>query len=260
MATTQPTLKYQDMIKRTIEKETQERQEKIPHLNAYIEGIKSTKAGLELRYQDPETDLTEFEYKKRLAGYNASLDRANEQKKALQRAELAKDSTRAIYIKSGDTVFANAYKVESKSGKNKLYLGNKEEVALFASEGDKAEQRKHRILDAGVWSWDVNFAWLEGGINARACFKLKSELPESVKQAIMRNARNRVSQINARDFKELCEKSEPATGKTYSDLWHSGENRLTWYALEIVTLLENGYRFRWADKTGGIRFYLERPN
>ncbi len=248
------------MIKSTIEKEAQERQEKIPHLNAYINGIQSSREGLQRRYQDPTTDLTEFEYKKRLASYTESLDRANEQKKALQRAEIVKETTLSTYTKSANTVYDNAFKVESKSGKNRLYLGNRQEVASFAAESEDSLNKKKRILDAGVWSWDINFAWLEGGINAQACFKLKSELPESVKQAIMSTSTNRVSTISATEFKVLCEKSEPATGKTFTDLWHSGEKRLTWYALEIVTLLENRYRFRWADKEGGIRFYLEKRN
>jgi hypothetical protein len=259
VATTVVGPKYPQRIESTLEKEAQERQEKIPHLEAFLEGIQNSKRGLQARRSDPSSNLTEQEYTSRLAGYNEKYGQFDLQVKALRRAERVKQETKETYTRSGDTVYTNALRVQSKSGKNRLYLGNRQEVAAFA----QSEAKKKRILDAGVWTWDINFAWLEGGMNAKACFKLKSELPDSVKQAIQQASRNRVSTITARQFKDLCESSEPAPGKLHSDLWHSGENRLTWYALEIYTLLESGYRFRWADKQDGdrpgIRFYLEKP-
>jgi hypothetical protein len=256
---TPPPKKYPAMVEKSIAKESQDRSEKIPHMEAYLRGIRESSRGLQIRYDSGESDLTEWDFRKRMIGYDQAYDQANAQKRALVLAESAKDATKDIYIRSSNTVYDSAFKVESKSGKNRLYLGNKEEVAGFAAASDNRVQKKKRILNAGVWSWDVNFAWLEGGIHARTCFKLKSELPDSVKNAIRRASNNRISTITHTQFKDLCEKSEPAPGKTYSDLWHSGEKRLSWYALEIITLLENAYRFRWDTKDDGVtRFYLEK--
>jgi hypothetical protein len=139
--------------------------------------------GLQERWKDPRTDLTEDMVKTRMAGYDRALEQACDRKRALVNVEKVKDTTAATYTKSGDTVYMSANQVASRSGKNRLYLGNRQEVAIFAKSSEDADNKQKRILDANVWSWDVNFAWLEGGINARACFKLKSALPESVQQS-----------------------------------------------------------------------------
>lgn len=256
MATTAVTLKHPGMIEATFAKESAERMERIPHLNAFVEGIRDSKMGLQSSYAAGGRGLTEEEYRKRLASYDNSLEEAVEHKRALERAERVKGETMATYKRSAHTVYTNAKGVNSSSGKNRLYLGNRREVAEHVSGDDK---KKKRILDAGVWSWDVNFAWLEGGINGRACFKLKSKLPEDVEGAIKNRSTNRISRIDANEFRRLCENSRPADGEAHSNLWHSGERRLTWFALEISTLLENGYRIRWADRDGGTRYYLEKP-
>jgi hypothetical protein len=139
--------------------------------------------------------------------------------------------------------FQSAANTEQKSGKNKLYIGNRQYVSRH---GDGSLSKKARLLDVPNWSPGLNVAWVEGGISAKAHFKLKlnagdpyADIPGAVLQKFAEKP-----DYDADEFFKLCK----ADGKG-SLLWYDkdGKNRPTWTALEIWVLLRAGYRFTFAN-------------
>ncbi len=150
--------------------------------------------------------------------------------------------------RDADVAFNAAKNVASTSTKNKLYIGSRQFVSQFAS----GARKKRRILDVPNWSWGLNLAWVEGGITAKAQFKLKlddrspySTIPAGVLQKLRQSPG-----MQAETFLELC-RSEGSG----SLLWYDadGENRPTWTALEIASLLRNGYRFAFLARASNPR-------
>jgi hypothetical protein len=60
--------------------------------------------------------------------------------------------------------------VQTNSTENKLYIGNRRYVSEHASQ---SKLKKARMLDFANWSPGLNVAWVEGGISAKAHFKIK---------------------------------------------------------------------------------------
>jgi hypothetical protein len=59
---------------------------------------------------------------------------------------------------------------KTNSTENKLYIGNRRYVSEHASQ---SKLKKARMLDFANWSPGLNVAWVEGGISAKAHFKIK---------------------------------------------------------------------------------------
>ena len=76
-------------------------------------------------------------------------------------------------VHDADKLFEEARNVESRSGKNKLYIGNRQFVANYAAAKDDSAAANRRLLNANNWTWGVNFAWIEGGTVAAARIKIK---------------------------------------------------------------------------------------
>jgi len=155
---------------------------------------------------------------------------------------------RSAVRRDADVAFNAANAVQAKSTKNKLYIGSRQFVSQFAS----GAQKKRRILDVPNWSWGLNLSWVEGGITARARFKLKldernpySTIPPGVLQKLRQSPG-----MQAETFLELCRTEGPG-----SLLWYDadGENRPTWTALEIASLLRAGYRFGFLTRASNPR-------
>jgi len=149
----------------------------------------------------------------------------------------------AVNAKAPDAFEAAKNVKRSKNGHLKLYIGNRNYVS---SHGTQNSTKKARLLDVPVWSPGLNVAWVEGGISAKAVFKIKlnagdpyADIPESVLQAF-----RETPTYDAAEFFRLCK----AQGKG-SLLWYDkdGKSRPTWTALEIWVLLRAGYRFTFAD-------------
>ncbi len=145
--------------------------------------------------------------------------------------------------KDAPVAFDKAAKVKQTSAKNKLYIGNRQYVSRH---GDGSSQKKARLLDVPNWSPGLNVSWVEGGISAKAHFKLKldssdpyADIPKEVLDKLKLEP-----DMDADAFFLLCK----AEGKG-SLLWYDkdGKDRPTWTSLEMWVLLRAGYRFTFAD-------------
>jgi hypothetical protein len=158
------------------------------------------------------------------------------------------EQRKQVVERDAKSLFEQARDVQAKSGKNKLYIGSRQFVARHADskkgEVNKANARR-RILNANNWTWGVNFAWIEGGTNATARIKIKENennpnpfetIPDGAYTEMMIHPR-----MSGKDWLALC-KEYPNT-----ILWHGGENRPTWTALEIEACLNAGYQFHFRD-------------
>lgn len=150
---------------------------------------------------------------------------------------------------AAEKVHTASSSVETKSGKNKLYVGNRRHV-LDHTEATKGKEGKKRarILDSTSWSWGLNLAWVQGGVKAEAEFKIKTDaanpwasLPQPVEDEMRWNAR-----MSAARWLELCQENKGRGNM----LWVTSEDqdRPSWTALEIAACLESGYRFEFRNR------------
>ncbi|MEM7374122.1 MAG: hypothetical protein AAF587_36350 [Bacteroidota bacterium] len=113
-----------------------------------------------------------------------------------------------------------------------LMLGYRSEVAQDPGDKDK-------ILDTNIWSWGVNQAWIEGGASNEADFELHTPVGDL--------ALGYLAYMNGEDFLAAIHPDQfPEEANT---LWHNREDRPTWYALELASLLDMGYRLDPTDDT-----------
>lgn len=110
-----------------------------------------------------------------------------------------------------------------------------------------------QILDAANWSWGLNVSWVEGGITGKTIFELLVEssnpyhnIPNDILVTLQQTPN-----IQSDVFLSLCE-----THGAGSLLWYNqgGENRPTWTALEIATLLRMNYNFLFQNN----KIYLKK--
>lgn len=192
-------------------------------------------------------------YRDQIEQFNKDLIAKTSQINELKRkvAQLDDDietlGNRPAVHKDAPKAYNNAQSVKQNSGKNKLYIGSRQHVSAHAGSDPK---RKARILDVPNWSPGLNVSWIEGGIAAKAQFKIKIDpgnqyhtIPDSVMQKL-----KDVPNMDPSAFHKLC-KTE---GKN-SLLWYDkdGKDRPTWTALEIWCLLRAGYRFTFLDRKNG---------
>ena len=135
--------------------------------------------------------------------------------------------------------------VEQTSGKNKLYIGSRQYVSSYVS---GAKSKKLRILDVPNWSPGLNVSWVEGGIKAKAHFKIKLDQENeyhSIPEAVLQKFKEDPA-MEPDEFYKICKED----GKG-SVLWYDkdGRNRPTWTAMEIWCLLRAGYTFTFATSS-----------
>lgn len=203
-----------------------------------LSNLKSNYEGL--RKRNSEGNLNKVDQERMLGFWEdmgSTVKELNKLEKELER--LAEEDKR--YQQGSAQVYEGTNKVQQKTGKNVLYVGNRQYVASFAS-GDA--NKKKRTLDIGIWSWGLNFAWIEGGIDARVEVKIKlnesypphpyESMPEDAMYAILARPT-----MNGAQWLELCEKFPG------SILWvkYPNESRPSWTALEIKACLDAGYIF-----------------
>lgn len=150
-----------------------------------------------------------------------------------------------VVERDADKLFEEARTIERKTGKNKLYIGNRQFVAGYADSKENSADAKRRILNANNWTWGVNFAWIEGGTVAAARIKIKENeknpnnfecIPEGAYEEMMIRPR-----MTGKEWLELCQKYPN------SILWHGAQSRPTWTALEIEACLNAGYQFNFRE-------------
>lgn len=242
----EPQKKYPELLKQEVEAELATIDKDIDFLNLKLENInnryhtcnKLLKAN-RLRDSDKEVMRGCWEDAERFSAEIRRLEKRKEQIAQQRKQVIERDA---------DKLFEEARQVEAKTGKNKLYIGNRQFVALHA-DSKKGSQKKanarRRLLNANNWTWGVNFAWIEGGTTAGARIKIKENennpndyesIPEGAYEAMMINPR-----MTAKQWLELC-REYPNTM-----LWHGGEDRPTWTALEIEACLNAGYQFAFRE-------------
>lgn len=183
--------------------------------------------------------------------YSRCVDARRELKRLNGEIERVKGRFRMIG-EAADKVQTASRSVADTSGKNKLYIGNRHFVVDHTqSKPDRERTKKARILDSNSWTWGLNLAWVEGGIEAEAEFKIKTDagnpwasLPEPVEDEMRWNAR-----MTSDRWLELCEENKGAGNM----LWvtGTGEDRPSWTALEIAACLAKGYRFEFRRRNSG---------
>lgn len=150
--------------------------------------------------------------------------------------ELAALNRKLAEMTDPDLIERDAHTVATNAAKNAsggLVLGNRQFVSVLPPA---------KILDAANWSWGLNISWVEGGVLGNADFELvlnSSNPYHDIPPAIIGILQGRPS-ISSEDFLELCRAQGSGTL-----LWYDaeGENRPTWTALEVATLLRMGYAF-----------------
>lgn len=133
----------------------------------------------------------------------------------------------------------------SRNASGGLILGNRQLVSVLSPA---------KILDATNWSWGLNIAWVEGGVHGKADFELvlNANNPFHTLPPVIINLLQIEPNMSCDKFLTLCK--EQGSG---SLLWYDadGENRPTWTALEVATLLRMGYTFAFQ----GEHIYLRKP-
>ena len=219
---------------------------------ADLDNIKSTLSHQEFSYNARCGQMTIDEIKKEIANMEKIMDEmlaiTNKYNDAARKYVPLKEQfedlgNRAAVKKDAPKAYQMAANVQVTSGEDKLYIGNRQYVSQH---GSKSEKKKARLLDVPNWSPGLNVAWVEGGVSAKARFKIKlkagdpyADIPSTVLEKFEANPT-----YDAADFFNLCREE----GKG-SLLWYDkdGKNRPTWTALEIWVLLRGGYRFTFAD-------------
>lgn len=115
---------------------------------------------------------------------------------------------------------------------------SRQDIALGNRRAIAGSKENYCILDVGVWSWGVNQAFIEGGAFRGARFWLETAFPEAIWE------RFSTTTMDSRTFLEAIKPLPSADPSHISSLWHSGEDRPSWYALEIAGLLDLGYVLR----------------
>jgi hypothetical protein len=121
--------------------------------------------------------------------------------------------------------------------KKKLYLG---EIAT-TSELRKKGAKGRGVLWASPWSPGVNAAFLEGGVAGGSVYKLKTPLPEQLKQ-LAKNG-------DGVGFKAAV---KDQTSSAFWPFWNSLEDpqRFTIYTEELVYLITKGYKLHEFKRKG----------
>lgn len=182
------------------------------------------------------------------AQYKVLVEKNRELKEAQDQIDREKRELKGRGVEA-NRVYGQTRNVQKTTGKNKIYIGNMDHVRDHAqSKPQKAVARNERRLDSGNWSWGVNLAWVHGGIDAGADFKFKLD-DESQWASLPEPARIEIEQnpyMTAEEWLDLCRRVSPNGSllwKTGTDEFGRPEDRPTWTALEVATLIENGYHF-----------------
>lgn len=127
------------------------------------------------------------------------------------------------FVEEGKTRFADAAK------QPEIYLGNRQEVV------DTGE--KSKMLNTNIWSWGVNQAFIEGAASRGAVIVLITALTTPVATGF------EMFQITTGvELLKVVEATQDPANLT-DPLWHHGDSRPTWYAMELAGLIDLGYTF-----------------
>jgi hypothetical protein len=161
----------------------------------------------------------------------ASLKRMPLVKSAVEK--MIRESAAAQYARGG---VAHA-SVKSSMKRKKLYLG---EIATTENIKNSSVSKARGVLWAKPWSPGVNTAFLEGGVGAKAVYKLKTAIPDNLKRMVVEGRHA--------DFKDAV---RDQAAKAYHPFWQGIEGRFTIYTDELTYLMQKGYRLHEFRKKDG---------
>ena len=128
----------------------------------------------------------------------------------------------------------------------KFYLGEIATTEPLTRIRDKGRG----VLWARPWSAGVNKGFLEGGVEAGAVYKLKTAVPDNIKQHLVGG--------DSAAFKAAVsnQASDP-----YRPFWHGGAGRFTIYTDELTYLAGKGYRLHeFRRKNGSMQQLMIHPS
>jgi hypothetical protein len=128
---------------------------------------------------------------------------------------------------------------KSRMNHNKQYLG---EIATTEKIKDAGGVKAERVLWASPWSPGVNAAFLEGGTSNSNVFKLRTPIPDDLKNF-----------LKTGDMVGFKAAVKDKTDSKFYPFWNSLEvpGRFTIYTDEIAYLLNKGYRLYEVRRKGG---------
>ncbi|HEU4433379.1 MAG TPA: hypothetical protein VFR51_08285 [Pyrinomonadaceae bacterium] len=135
---------------------------------------------------------------------------------------------------------------KSRMTTRKFYLG---EIAT-TEPLTRIRQKGRGVLWARPWSPGVNRGFLEGGVEAGAVYKLKTAVPDGLKQHLVGG--------DSAAFKAAVsgQASDP-----FRPFWHGGQGRFTIYTDELSYLAGKGYRLHeFRRKNGSMQQLMIHPN
>jgi hypothetical protein len=138
--------------------------------------------------------------------------------------------------------------LRSKMNRRKFYLGEiKTTQEIKAVQGGK---KSRGVLWAKPWAPGVNTAFLEGGVDVGAVYKLKTAIPDNLKASLAAG--------NHAAFRAAVERQG---AKEYYPFWQGLENRFTTYTDELTYLARRGYRLHeFKRKNGSTQQLMVHPD
>jgi hypothetical protein len=243
----EPQFQYPKILEKELKDELAKIDQDIALLRLKSENINSRYDVLRRQSQIRELSATDRDFM--LGAWQDGGRYATDIAKLEKRKENITTQKKQVVERDAKILFEQARDVEARTGKNKLYIGSRQFVALHAESKKNKANAKRQILNANNWTWGVNFAWIEGGTTAAARIKIKENeknpnpfetIPDGAYDEMLIRPR-----MSGKDWLALC-REYPNT-----ILWHGGENRPTWTALEIEACLNAGYQFAFRDHKHG---------
>jgi uncharacterized protein DUF4157 len=143
----------------------------------------------------------------------------------------------------------------SQNAKGKLVLGRKKDTDKwgdYQKEKDEGpstlplEDRLNRKLNSGKWSIPVNYAWVEGGVEQRAIFKIVSRLRGPVESALRHGAIRTAQDL----FTLAAQEKDPAIYDPRKTEEEGGPETMLGH--ELLQLIRAGYTFTSRASTYGL--------
>ena len=226
----------------TLEAETRDRLQKMQS-GQLPQGTKPTKREKSLAKNIKTLDKEIRKVDERILRVQGALDRLPSIK---QRIETQIRHSAAAQYGRG---FAAHTGARSRMKNKKLYLGEIATTeAIF-----KNVAKPHKasgVLWASPWSPGVNIAFVEGGAKTGAVYKLKTAIPDNLKQLLVEGK-----------HAEFRAAVHSQGGQGYRPFWQGQHGRFTIYTDELTYLAKKGYRLHeFRRKNGATQQIMVHPN
>ena len=121
------------------------------------------------------------------------------------------------------------------SAAEKIYLGSMRDIGSYRK--NLSENRTKRVdngrLNAKIWTWGVNQAFMQGGVDNKKDFKLVTLIPDSLQNFLTKGSSGNI----------FIDKVQYYKGNNSEKFYYKNYERPTWYSYELAYLLNNNYHF-----------------